>query len=94
LLARAQAAGLERLLIAAEAGSEEGLPARLRRQGVRIFDEAAIRAELGKIDIRVAAKIIAVARGRARARRPMPVTLASRPQSAEQNTRPLFSAKF
>lgn len=94
LLARAQAAGLERVLIAAEAGAESGLSVRMRRQGVRIFDEAAIRAELGKIDIRIAAKIIAVARGRARSRRPMPTTLASRPQTPEQKPRPLFSAKF
>jgi hypothetical protein len=64
LLKLAKSAGHARLLIAAERGSEPQSLAELRRLGVRVFDERAIRAELDKIDLRVAAKIIAVARGR------------------------------
>jgi len=67
LQTRARAAGMDRLLIAAEAGWEEGVARSLKRYGVRALDEAAIRAELAKIDLSVAAKIIAVARGRAKA---------------------------
>ncbi len=76
LLTQARTAGLARLLIAAEAGSEHGLRKKVHRHGIRIFDEATIRAELSKIDIRVAAKIIAVARGRALAHRSGPATAA------------------
>jgi len=68
LLKVAKAAGHARLLVAAEAGSDvEGLRA-LQASGLRVFDEAAIRAELGKIEVRVAAKILGAARSRTRAR--------------------------
>jgi hypothetical protein len=69
LFTLARAAGFQRLLVAAESVTEAGLAEKTRRQGIRIFDEASIRAELGKVDIRIAAKIIAVARGRAATRR-------------------------
>jgi hypothetical protein len=69
LFTLARAAGFQRLLVATEGGAEPGLKDKIQRQGIRVFDEASIRAELGKIDIRVAAKIIAVARGRAATRR-------------------------
>jgi len=85
LLALARAAGVSRVLIAAEAGSEARLPAKVQRQGVRIFDDEAIRAELGKVDISVQAKIIAVARSRAMTRPPVPAALASRPPTAALN---------
>jgi hypothetical protein len=69
LFTLARAAGFQRLLVASESVTEAGLAEKTRRQGIRIFDEASIRAELGKVDIRIAAKIIAVARGRAAIRR-------------------------
>jgi hypothetical protein len=69
LFTLARASGFGRLLVAAEGVAEPGLREKIQGRGVRIYDEAAIRAELGKIDIRIAAKIIAVARGRAAARR-------------------------
>jgi hypothetical protein len=69
LVTLARAAGFQRLLIATESAMEAGLAEKIHRQGIRIFDESSIRAELGKIDIRIAAKIIAVARGRAATRR-------------------------
>ncbi len=69
LFALARAGGWPRLLIAAEGGAAAGLAKALQRQGIRVFDEAAINAELAKVDIRIAAKIIAVARGRAVTRR-------------------------
>jgi hypothetical protein len=69
LFTLARASGFQRLLIASESPLAPALVETSRRQGLRIFDEASIRAELGKIDIRVAAKIIAVARGRAATRR-------------------------
>jgi hypothetical protein len=69
LFTLARASGFHRLLIASEAPLEPGLMEKIRRQGLRLFDESTIRAELGKIDISVAAKIIAVARGRAATRR-------------------------
>jgi len=78
LLAQARAAGLPRLLIAAEAGTEEDLSKRVQRLGIRVFDERGIRAQLGKIDIRIAAKIIAVARGRGLARRTAAAAAAAR----------------
>jgi hypothetical protein len=69
LLTKARLAGLSRVLIAAEAGSDGAAADKMRRVGIRIFDGAAIRAELGKIDISIAAKIIAIARGRNTTRR-------------------------
>ncbi len=65
----ARANGLARLLIAAEGKVEAGLAEAVRKQGVRLFDDAGIRAELGRVDIRIAVKIIAVAQSRTRARR-------------------------
>ncbi len=96
LLTQARTAGLARLLIAAEVGSEHGLRKKVHRHGIRIFDEATIRAELSKIDIRVAAKIIAVARGRALAHRSGPATAAvarARPERL-RNKRPVSAAKL
>jgi hypothetical protein len=79
LFTLARASGFQRLLIASEQALESGLADKTRRQGLRIFDEASIRAELGKIDIGVAAKIIAVARGRAATRRAAAAARASAP---------------
>ncbi len=70
LHAQARGAGIGRLLIAAESGSEPGLADQVLRKGIRLFDEDAIRAELAKIDLHVAAKIIAVARRRSVQRYP------------------------
>ncbi len=69
LLKLARAAGHSRVLIAAENGCDEKQTRELRRLGIRIYDEASIRAEVDKVDIRIAAKIIAVARGRGVTRR-------------------------
>jgi len=96
LLTQARTAGLARLLIAAEVGSDHGLRKKVHRHGIRIFDEATIRAELGKIDIRVAAKIIAVARGRALARRSgsdKAAVTRARPERL-RNKRPVSAAKL
>ena len=87
LHAQARAAGLPRLLIAAESGTEEDLPKRVQRLGIRVFDERGIRAQLGKIDIRIAAKIIAVARGRGLARRTAAAAAAARARQPAQATR-------
>jgi hypothetical protein len=57
--------GLVRLLIAAEGGADAAVPA--QRRGVRVLDRAALDAELRKLDISVAARIIAVARKRSAA---------------------------
>jgi len=78
LHAQARASGLPRLLIAAEAGTEPDLPKRVQKHGIRVFDEQGIRAQLGKIDIRIAAKIIAVARSRGLARRTAAAAAAAR----------------
>jgi len=80
LLSQARAAGVTRLLVAAEAGFEPGMAQQVRPAGIRLFDDSGIRDELRKIDLRVAAKIIAVAHRRANARRqaPVPATLAER----------------
>jgi len=94
LLAHARASGLPRLLIAAEAGTEEGLPKRVQRQGIRLFDEAGIRAQLGKIDIRVAAKIIAVARSRGLARRAAAAAAAAQARQPVKRGDPLAAAKL
>jgi len=90
LLAHARASGMPRLLIAAEAGTEEDLPKRVQRLGIRLFDEPGIRAQLGRIDIRVAAKIIAVARSRALARR----AAAAHSQQLVRRGDPLPAAKL
>lgn len=65
LLSQARAVGVTRLLIAVEGSVEGRLAQQVRPAGIRILDEAGIRAELARIDLGVAAKIIAVARGRA-----------------------------
>ncbi|HYA66602.1 MAG TPA: hypothetical protein VEE84_07930 [Burkholderiaceae bacterium] len=94
LLTHARASGLSRLLIAAEAGTEDDLPKRLQRQGIRVFDEAGIRAQLGKIDIRVAAKIIAVARSRGLARRTAAAQAAAQARQPLNRRNPLAAAKL
>jgi len=68
LFTLARSSGFKRLLIAAHGEADAELVERVRPQGIKIFDEARIHAELGNIDIRIAAKIIAVARGRAATR--------------------------
>jgi len=65
LLALARSTGLGRLLIAAEAGADPGLAKAVRSQGIRIYDEEDILTALRSVDIRIAAKIIALARRRA-----------------------------
>jgi hypothetical protein len=88
----ARANGLARLLIAAEGKVEAGLAEAMRKQGVRLFDDAGIRAELGKVDIRIAAKIIAVAQSRTRARRRG--ASAAHHQPAAKIRRELTAARF
>lgn len=68
LLEHAHSIGLTRVLVAAEGGSEPGAGQRFRRQGVRLVDQDEMRREFDKLDLRIAAKIIAVARSRARLR--------------------------
>ncbi len=68
LFTLARASGFKRLLIAAGTTADAELVEKVGAQGVKIFDAARIRGELGKIDIRIAAKIIAVARVRAATR--------------------------
>jgi len=68
LFTLARSSGFKRLLIAAHGEANAELVERVRPQGIKIFDEARIRDELANIDIRIAAKIIAVARGRAATR--------------------------
>jgi len=94
LFTQARASGLSRLLIAAEAGAERDLAKRVQRQGIRVFDEAGIRAQLGKIDIRVAAKIIAVARSRGMARRAATAAAAARARQPVGHSNPLAAAKL
>ena len=94
LHAQARAAGLPRLLIAAEAGTEEDLPRRVQKLGIRVFDERGIRAQLGKIDIRIAAKIIAVARGRGLARRTAAAAAAARARQPAGPGNSLAAAKL
>lgn len=69
LLKQAKASGLSRLLIAAEAGVDPFSQREMRRMGVRAFDRNSIRAEIESVDLRIAAKIIGVARGRNQARK-------------------------
>ncbi|MEW5881824.1 MAG: hypothetical protein AB1761_15425 [Pseudomonadota bacterium] len=63
---QARSIGLMRLLIVAEGGADEGAAA--HRKGVRLIDRGAMDDELSKLDLPVAAKIIAVARKRAAGR--------------------------
>lgn len=66
LAQQARSIGLIRVLIVADAGlSAEASTA---KRGVRVLDRVALSAELAKLDISVAAKIIAVARKRASTR--------------------------
>jgi len=69
LVEHARSIGLTRVLVAAETGFEPGLRHRFRRQGVRLMDQDEMRREFEKLDLRVAAKIMAVARSRARSRK-------------------------
>ena len=68
LVEHANSIGLTRLLVAAESGIEPDTRKRFRREGVRLVDQYEMRREFDKLDLRVAAKIIAVARSRARLR--------------------------
>jgi hypothetical protein len=66
LAQQARSIGLIRVLVVADAGlTPEAANA---KRGVRVLDRAALKAELDKLDLSVAAKIIAVARKRAAAR--------------------------
>jgi hypothetical protein len=66
LAQQARSIGLIRVLVVADAGlAPEAANA---KRGVRVLDRAALKAELDKLDLSVAAKIIAVARKRAAAR--------------------------
>ena len=67
LQALALSVGLKRLLVVAEAGTEG--PALRERRGVRLMDRGALAAELDRLDLSIAAKIIAVARQRSAVRR-------------------------
>jgi hypothetical protein len=69
LVDHAHSIGLTRVLVAAEKGIDAGTRHRFRRQGVRLVDQDEMRREFDKLDLRVAAKIIAVARSRARLRK-------------------------
>ncbi len=66
LAQQARSIGLIRVLIAADAGGAE--EATSAKRGVRVMDRALLDAELRKLDLSIAAKIIAVARKRAAAR--------------------------
>ncbi len=66
LAQQARGIGLIRVLIVADAGVTGDAPN--AKRGVRVLDRPALSAELAKLDISVAAKIIAVARKRAGAR--------------------------
>jgi hypothetical protein len=72
LLEHARSIGLTRVLVAAEGGSDPGTRQQFRRQGVRVVDQDDMQREFDKLDLRVAAKIIAVARSRARLRKEAP----------------------
>jgi hypothetical protein len=69
LVNHAHSIGLTRVLVAAEGGIEPGTRHKFRRQGVRLVDQDEMRREFDKLDLRVAAKIIAVARSRSRLRK-------------------------
>jgi len=66
LAQQARSIGLIRVLIVADAGLSNDAPN--AKRGVRVLDRVALSAELAKLDISVAAKIIAVARKRANTR--------------------------
>jgi len=66
LAQQARSIGLIRVLIAADAGG--AVEATSAKRGVRVMDRALLDAELRKLDLSIAAKIIAVARKRASAR--------------------------
>jgi len=69
LAQQARSIGLIRVLIVADAGLSAD--ATHAKRGVRVLDRNALSAELAKLDISVAAKIIAVARKRSSARAPV-----------------------
>ena len=69
LVNHARSIGLTRVLVAAETGIDPEARHRFRRQGVRLMDQEGIQREFDKLEISVAAKIIAVARSRSRLRR-------------------------
>jgi hypothetical protein len=69
LLEHARSIGLTRILVAAESGFDADARHRFRRQGLRLVDQIEMRREFDKLDLRVAAKIIAVARNRAKLRK-------------------------
>jgi hypothetical protein len=66
LAQQARSIGLIRVLIVADAGLSADAPN--AKRGVRVLDRGALSAELAKLDISIAAKIIAVARKRADSR--------------------------
>lgn len=66
LAQQARSIGLLRLLIVAEGGADQGAAA--HRKGVRLMDRGAMDGELKKLELSIAAKIIAVARKRTAAR--------------------------
>ena len=68
LVEHAHSIGLTKLLVVAESGVDPGTRRHFRREGVRLVDQDEMRREFEKLDFRVAAKIIAVARSRARMR--------------------------
>jgi hypothetical protein len=72
LVEHAHSIGLTKLLVAAESGIEPGTRRHFRREGVRLVDQDEMRREFEKLDLRLAAKIIAVARSRARLRQSSP----------------------
>lgn len=72
LIQQAHSIGLARLLIAAEAGAGDGVARDLRRRGSRVMDRAEMQKVLQKLDFRVAARIIGVARTRADGRATVP----------------------
>jgi streptomycin 6-kinase len=65
LTKQARGIGLVRVLIVADAGLASEAPA--VKKGVRVMDRAAMNDEMKKLDVSIAAKIIAVARKRAAA---------------------------
>jgi hypothetical protein len=69
LAQQARGIGLIRVLIVADAGLSVDAPN--AKRGVRVLDRGALSAELAKLDISVAAKIIAVARKRSNAKVPV-----------------------
>jgi len=70
LVDHAHSIGLTKILVAAETAVEPDTRRRFRREGVRLVDQDEMRREFDKLDLRVAAKIIAVARSRSRLRAP------------------------